>query len=254
MFKIVLSPAKSLNTALDAPCRQYSHFIFQKEAQQIDVKLKKLKPKQLMELMEISDKLAELNWQRNQERNLKNITPENAKQAIYMFDGDVYDGFSAYTLPESEIENMQEKVRILSGMYGVLKPLDLIQPYRMEMGKPLAVGTHKNLYDFWKKKITKQFNSELSKNDFLINLASNEYFSVVDKKELKATIITPEFKDYKDGQLKMISFFAKKARGAMARFIVENNIETVEDIKNFNQDGYRFDANLSKGNNWVFTR
>lgn len=253
-MKIVLSPAKSLNTALDVAHQPFSQFIFQKEALQIDVKLKKLKPKQLMELMEISDKLAELNWQRNQERDLKNITPENAKQAIYMFDGDVYDGFDAYTLPENAIEIMQDNIRILSGLYGLLKPLDLIQPYRMEMGKQLVVGTHKNLYEFWKKKITKQLNSELGKTDFLINLASNEYFSAVDKKELKASIITPEFKDYKDGQLKMISFFAKKARGMMARYIVENNIENVEDIKKFNTEGYQYDANLSKGNNWVFTR
>jgi len=118
----------------------------------------------------------------------------------------------------------------------------------------LVVGTHKNLNEFGKKKITKQLNSELGKTDFLINLASNEYFSSVDKKELKATIITPEFKDYKDGQLKMISFFAKKARGMMARYIIENNIENVEDIKKFNTEGYQYDANLSKGNNWVFTR
>jgi hypothetical protein len=149
---------------------------------------------------------------------------------------------------------LQEKLRILSGLYGVLKPLDLMQPYRLEMGTKLPVGESKNLYDFWKKTITTNLNKELKKGDLFVNLASNEYFSAVDVKALKVPVITPEFKDYKDGKLKMISFFAKKARGLMVRYIVDTNAETIDDLKGFNYEGYRYDDNLSKGNQLVFTR
>jgi cytoplasmic iron level regulating protein YaaA (DUF328/UPF0246 family) len=145
-------------------------------------------------------------------------------------------------------------LRILSGLYGVLRPLDLMQPYRLEMGTKFPVGKSKNLYEFWKAKITKQLNSELEKDELFINLASNEYFDAVDVKALKVPVIIPEFKDYKDGKLKMISFFAKKARGMMVRYIIDTNAETIEDLKGFNYEGYAFDANLSKGNRLVFTR
>ena len=252
-MKIVISPAKSLNFESPLPVQKHTDSLFLKEAETIQKTLKKKKPKQLMELMDISEKLADLNWERNQNWSLP-FTAENARPAIYAFDGDVYTGLDAYTLPVEKLEVLQAKLRILSGLYGVLKPLDLMQPYRLEMGTSLPIGTKKNLYEFWKKKVTQFLNDELQEHELFINLASNEYFSAVDTKTLKAPVITPEFKDYKDGKLKMISFFAKKARGLMVRYIIDTNAETIDDLKQFNYEGYAFDANLSKGNTLVFTR
>ncbi|KGO88955.1 peroxide stress protein YaaA [Flavobacterium suncheonense] len=252
-MKIVISPAKSLDFEKPLPTQLYSEFSFVKEANAIHKMLKKKKPNQLMELMDISEKLADLNWQRNQQWATP-FTPENARPAVYTFNGDVYIGLDVYTLPTEKLEVLQDKLRILSGLYGLLKPLDLIQPYRLEMGTQLPVGKNKNLYEFWKAKITKALNQELKKGDLFVNLASNEYFSAVDVKALKVPVITPEFKDYKDGKLKMISFFAKKARGMMVRYIIDTNAETLEDLKGFNYEGYTFDASLSKGNTLVFTR
>ncbi|WP_396143976.1 peroxide stress protein YaaA [Flavobacterium sp.] len=253
-MKIVISPAKSLDFESQLPTKLYSEYSFVKQSLAIDKVLKKQKPKQLIELMDISDKLADLNWQRNQERNLAEMTVENARPAVFAFSGDVYIGLDAYSLSEDKINVLQDKLRILSGLYGLLKPLDLMQPYRLEMGTKLPVGKNKNLYEFWKPLITKQLNAELQKEELFVNLASNEYFDAVDVKTLKVTVITPEFKDYKDGKLKMISFFAKKARGMMVRYIIDTNAETIEDLKGFNYEGYAFDANLSKGNKLVFTR
>lgn len=252
-MKIVISPAKSLNFEKELPTNRFSEPKFLKEATTIQKTLKKKKPKQLMELMDISDKLAELNWQRNQDWQTP-FTTENSRPAVYAFDGDVYQGLDVYTLPEAKLDVLQDKLLILSGLYGLLKPLDLMQPYRLEMGTSLPIGKNKNLYEFWKKTITKQLNSELQKDELFINLASNEYFSAVDAKALKVPVITPEFKDYKDGKLKMISFFAKKARGLMVRYIIDTNAETIDDLKAFNYEGYAFDANLSSGNKLVFTR
>lgn len=252
-MKIVVSPAKSLNFESPLPIQNYTESLFLKDAETIQKTLKKKKPKQLMELMDISEKLADLNWERNQNWSLP-FTPENARPAVFAFDGDVYTGLDAYTIPTDKFPILEDKLRILSGLYGVLKPLDLMQPYRLEMGTSLPIGTKKNLYEFWKKKVTASLNSELQKDELFINLASNEYFSAVDTKTLKVPVITPEFKDYKDGKLKMISFFAKKARGLMVRYIIDTNAETIEDLKQFNYDGYAFDANLSKGNTLVFTR
>lgn len=253
-MKIVISPAKSLDFETPLPTKLYSEYSFQKQSLTIDKVLKKKKPKQLMELMDISDKLADLNWQRNQERNVAELTSENARQAIYAFSGDVYIGLDAYSLSEDKINVLQDKLRILSGLYGLLKPLDLMQPYRLEMGTKLPVGKNKNLYEFWKPTVTKELNSTLEKEELFVNLASNEYFDAVDVKKLKVPVITPEFKDYKDGKLKMISFFAKKARGMMVRYIIDTNAETIDDLKKFNYEGYGFDANLSSGNKLVFTR
>jgi cytoplasmic iron level regulating protein YaaA (DUF328/UPF0246 family) len=252
-MKIVISPAKSLNFEKALPTARFSEPKFLKEATTIQKTLKKIKPKQLMELMAISDKLAELNWQRNQDWETP-FTTENARPAVYAFDGDVYQGLDVYTLPEAKLDVLQNKLLILSGLYGLLQPLDLMQPYRLEMGTSLPIGKNKNLYEFWKKTITKQLNDELQKDELFINLASNEYFSAVDSKALKVPVITPEFKDYKDGKLKMISFFAKKARGLMVRYIIDTNAETIDDLKAFNYEGYAFDANLSSGNKLVFTR
>ncbi|RKS03275.1 peroxide stress protein YaaA [Flavobacterium sp. 102] len=252
-MKIVISPAKSLNFEKEIPAVASTQPLFLKQAETIQKTLKKKKPKQLMELMDISDKLADLNWQRNQEWHTP-FTTENARPAIFTFDGDVYIGLDIYTLPEEKLAVLQDKLRILSGLYGLLKPLDLMQAYRLEMGTSMAIGKSKNLYEFWKKTITKALNDELQKDELFINLASNEYFSAVDTKTLKVPVITPEFKDYKDGKLKMISFFAKKARGMMVRYIIDTNAETIDDLKGFNYEGYAFDANLSKGNTLVFTR
>jgi cytoplasmic iron level regulating protein YaaA (DUF328/UPF0246 family) len=252
-MKIVVSPAKSLNFESPLPIQDFTESLFLKEAETIQKTLKKNKPKDLIELMDISEKLADLNWERNQNWSLP-FTPDNARPAVFAFDGDVYTGLDAYTIPADKISVLQDKLRILSGLYGILKPLDLMQPYRLEMGTSMSIGTNKNLYEFWKKKLTKALNDELQNNELFLNLSSNEYFSAVDVKSLKVPVITPEFKDYKDGKLKMISFFAKKARGLMVRYIIDTNAETIDDLKQFNYEGYAFDANLSKGNTLVFTR
>jgi hypothetical protein len=252
-MKIVISPAKSLNLDKELPISLFTEASFLKQAETIQKTLKKKKPKQLMELMDISEKLADLNWQRNQDWQLP-FTANNARPAIYTFDGEVYTGLDAYSLPVDKVTVLQDKLRILSGLYGILKPLDLMQAYRLEMGTSIAIGSKKNLYEFWKKTLTDELNSELNKDELFVNLASNEYFSVVDVKKLKVPVITPEFKDYKDGKLKMISFFAKKARGLMVRYIIDTNAETIDDLKGFNYEGYAFDANLSNGNKLVFTR
>lgn len=252
-MKIVISPAKSLDYTTALPTQRFTEAQFLDKANTIQKTLKKKKPKQLMEMMDISEKLADLNWQRNQDWALP-FTPENARPAVYAFNGDVYTGLNVYTIPTDNLDVLQDQLRILSGLYGILRPLDLMQEYRLEMGTSIAIGTKKNLYEFWKKTITDALNKELAKDELFINLASNEYFSAVDTKALKVPVITPEFKDYKDGKLKMISFFAKKARGLMVRYIIDTNAKTIEDLKGFNYEGYAFDANLSKGNKLVFTR
>lgn len=253
-MKIVISPAKSLNFETELPITQHSEMIFLKEATQINRVLLKKKPQQLAELMSISDNLAQLNWERNQARDLSNLSKMNARQAVYAFDGDVYTGLDVYTLSEDKVQKMQDSLRILSGLYGFLKPLDLMQPYRLEMGTKLAVGTHKDLYAFWKEKVTKALNQELKSDELFINLASQEYFGAIDVKKLKVPVITPEFKDLKDGKLKMISFFAKKARGMMVRYILDHDVQDLDGLKGFNYEGYAFDASLSTEQKLVFTR
>jgi cytoplasmic iron level regulating protein YaaA (DUF328/UPF0246 family) len=252
-MKIVISPAKSLNFETALPTSNYTESEFLKESRQIQKVLKQQSPKDLSDLMHISTKLADLNWQRNQDWKTP-FTAENARPAVYAFDGDVYTGLDAYSIPTEKLENVQDSLRILSGLYGVLKPLDLIQAYRLEMGTKLPIGDDKNLYEFWKSKVTKALNKELKKDELFVNLASNEYFSAVDTKALKVPVITPDFKEYKDGKLKIISFFAKKARGMMVRYIIDTEAKTVDDLKGFSYDGYQFDATLSKGNHLVFTR
>ncbi|SNR63704.1 hypothetical protein SAMN06265371_107137 [Lutibacter agarilyticus] len=252
-MKIVISPAKSLDFETQVPTKEFTEGIFLKEASTLSAVLKKKSPKDLSELMHISDKLGELNWQRNQNWQLP-FTLENAKQAVFAFKGDVYIGLDAYTLSQEKIQQLQQKLRILSGQYGVLKPLDLMQPYRLEMGTKLKVGKSENLYQFWDAKVTNELNSELDEDEVFVNLASNEYFKVVNPKLLKVPVITPVFKDYKNGKLKIISFYAKKARGLMVRYIIDHNIETAEDLKGFNYEGYAFDSNLSNAKELVFTR
>ena len=252
-MKIVISPAKSLNFEKELPTPIHTAPSFLKESKQVHSVLKEKKPAELAGLMSISDKLADLNWKRNQDWKTP-FTTSNSRPAVYTFDGDVYTGLDAYTIPLEKLEVLQDRLRILSGLYGLLKPLDLMQAYRLEMGTKLPIGESQNLYQFWKPTITKALNKELKAGELFVNLASNEYFSAIDVKALKVPVITPEFKDYKNGKLKIISFFAKKARGMMVRYIIDTNAETIEDLKGFNYDGYQFDATLSKENQLVFTR
>ncbi|BDB57577.1 peroxide stress protein YaaA [Flavobacterium ammonificans] len=252
-MKIVISPAKSLNFEKELPTTQFTQPSLLNESKKVHAVLKQQSPAELSQLMSISDKLADLNWQRNKAWKTP-FNPTNSRPAVYAFDGEVYNGLDAYSIPMEQLDLLQDRLRILSGLYGVLKPLDLMQAYRLEMGTKLPIGESKNLYDFWKTTVTASLNKELKKGELFVNLASNEYFSVVDTKALKVPVISPDFKDYKDGKLKMISFFAKKARGMMVRYIIDTNAETIDDLKGFNYEGYQFDDNLSKGNNLVFTR
>lgn len=252
-MKIVISPAKSLDLDSVIPTNSFSQPQFLEESEKLSKVLKKKSPKKIGELMSISAKLSELNWQRNQDWKLP-FTTENARQAVYAFKGDVYIGLDAYTIEENKLEQLNDKLRILSGLYGVLKPFDLIQAYRLEMGTKLKVGTKDNLYQFWENKITDALNTEMEEGELLVNLASNEYYKVVKPKLIKNIIVTPQFKDYKDGKLKMISFFAKKARGMMVRYIIDNNINDIEGLKGFNIDGYGFSEELSSENELMFVR
>ncbi len=252
-MKIVVSPAKSLNFESELPTNTFTNGQFLEQAHTLNKVLKEKSPQDLSLLMKISDKLGELNWQRNQAWELP-FTPKNARPAVFAFNGDVYSGLDAYTLTIDQIEVLQRKLRILSGQYGMLRPLDLMQPYRLEMGTKLQVQEHKNLYQFWGSTVTNALNDEMEADELFINLASNEYFKVVQSKLLKVPVITPHFKDYKDGKLKIISFHAKKARGLMVRYIIDNQIETLEGLQAFNYGNYAFDANLSTATDLVFTR
>ncbi|MEX0995543.1 MAG: peroxide stress protein YaaA [Flavobacteriaceae bacterium] len=253
-MKILLSPAKSLDFESKLPTEKNTQPIFLAEAEKLNAVLEKKSKKQLKDLMGISDNLAELNYQRYKTFSTP-FNAKNARPAIYAFSGDVYVGLDAYTLPKNKIENLQETVRILSGLYGILKPLDLMQPYRLEMGTDLKVNTKKNLYEYWGDKITEALNEELSEDEIVLNLASNEYFKSVNTKKLNGRLISPVFKDFKNGKLKIISFFAKKARGSMARYVVENDIKNEKDLLGFDLDGYQFSRNETKiDNKPVFIR
>ena len=252
-MKLVLSPAKSLDFETKLPTEIASESLFLKESERLNKLLKKKSAKSLSKLMKISDNLGQLNYQRNQDWQIP-FTKDNARQAVYAFNGDVYRGLDVYTLDTKHIDSLQKTVRILSGLYGVLKPLDLMQAYRLEMGTKFPVGKNKNLYEFWKKKVTQALNNELEDNELFLNLASNEYFKAIDTKALKVPVINIDFKELKNGEYKTIGIFAKLARGFMARYIIETNAKTLEDIKGFNIDNYRFHEQLSKENSLVFTR
>ena len=253
-MKIVISPAKSLDFESELPTKKYSQPHFLEQAERLNKVLVKKSPKALSKLMGISNILAELNWDRNQKFSIP-FDPINARPAIYAFNGDVYQGLDAYTIPENKLDGLQDTLRILSGLYGVLKPLDLVQPYRLEMGTQLKMGRKKNLYEFWKKQLTDHLNSELEEGELFINLASNEYFGAIDEKKLKVPVISPIFKDWKNDKLKVISFFAKKARGSMVRYILDTNAKSLEDIQGFNLDDYIFSQEHTlKANQPVFIR
>ena len=246
-MKIVISPAKSLDFETQLPTSKVSEAPFLKQAELINKSLKEVTPIELSKMMKISDKLSELNWKRNQEWSLP-FTPENARPAVFTFDGDVYKGLDAFSLSDDKIEKLQNSLRILSGLYGVLKPLDLMQAYRLEMGTKFPVAESKNLHSYWKPFVTQQLNDELGEGELFVNLASNEYYAAVNAKELKSEIVTPIFKDWKNDKLKVISFYAKKARGLMVRYIIDKDAKTLEDLKGFNYEGYSFSEENSKLN------
>lgn len=253
-MKIVISPAKTLDYKSKLPTTRATQPKFLEEAELINNKLERKSKKAISDLMSISDKLAELNYQRYKEFSTP-FTKENARPAVYAFAGDVYTGLDAYTIPSEKLDLLQDSLRILSGMYGMLRPLDLMQPYRLEMGTKLAVDRRKDLYAFWKKTLTETLNDELEDDELFLNLASVEYFNAIDEKKLKVPVIAPVFKDFKNGELKIISFYAKKARGSMTRFAIDNNVKTLDDIKAFDYDGYGFSEEYTeKENEPVFIR
>ena len=252
---IVISPAKSLDFESAPVTDKYTQATMLKQSETlIDIMITK-SPADIEKLMGISPKLAELNAERYHQWS-RPFRPSNAKQAVLAFKGDVYIGLQAEEFSEQDFENAQQRLRILSGLYGVLKPLDLIQPYRLEMGIKLENPEGKNLYEFWGDRITNTLNRQLKAVDsnILLNLASNEYFKSINKKKLKADIVTPAFKDWKNGQYKMIGFFAKKARGTMSSWVIKNGISDLEDLRKFKLDGYKYSARDSDPLNPVFLR
>jgi hypothetical protein len=252
-MKIIISPAKSLDFETAVATNLYSQPRFLEDSVKLNIKLKAMSSHEIGDFMSVSKSLADLNYERNQNWSLP-FTQENAKQAIFAFTGEVFRGIDVTTLEEEKLPLLQDRLRILSGLYGLLKPLDLIQAYRLEMGKKLKVGKTENLYKFWGDKIANSLNDELEDTDLFVNLASSEYFKAVNKKVLKVPMVTPVFKDYKNGQYKTIMTFAKKARGSMVRYIIDHNITTLEGLKGFNVDRYGYSEELSTPIELFFTR
>lgn len=252
-MKIIISPAKSLDFENKANTSLHTQPRFLEQSEKLNKKLKTLSKKKLSDLMKISDDLAALNYDRNQEWQPP-FTPSNAKQAVYAFTGEVFRGLDVTSLSEEKLPVLQDTLRILSGLYGLLKPLDLMQPYRLEMGTKLKIGRADNLYKFWDTTLAESLNEELEEGELLINLASSEYFKAVPKKALKVSMITPVFKDLKNGQYKTIMTYAKKARGLMVRYIIDNNVKSLEELKGFNVEGYGFAESMSSETELVFTR
>ncbi len=252
-MKIIISPAKSLDFESKAPTSLYTQPQFLSQSEKLSKKLKTLSKNKIGDLMKISDALARLNYERNQQWEVP-FNPENAKQAIYSFTGEVFRGIDIHSLSEEKIPVLQNRLRILSGLYGLLKPLDLIQPYRLEMGTKLKVGQTENLYKFWGDTLANALNKELIEGELLVNLASSEYFKAINQKVLKVPMITPVFKELKNGDYKIVMTFAKRARGLMTRYILENNITTLEGLKGFDLERYRFSTALSSETELLFTR
>ncbi len=252
---ITISPAKTLDYESPLATQQFTQPELLAESQKLINVCRKLTPADIASLMKISDKLAGLNAARFAEWHA-DFTPDNARQAILAFKGDVYTGMQAESFSQADFEFAQSHLRILSGLYGVLRPLDLMQPYRLEMGIRLKNTRGKDLYEFWGDIITKQLNQALAeqKDQVLVNLASDEYFKSVNTKKLDGEIIKPIFLDEKNGKYKVISFYAKKARGLMSQFIIQNKLTKTDQLSDFNLDGYQFDESQSKGNELVFTR
>ena len=254
MFLTIISPAKKLDYSLSKNKLDSSVPSLLAHSSELMKDLKVLTPQDVSSLMGLSDKLGALNYERFQKWETP-FTESNSKQAILAFKGDVYQGLDAESLSVSDLDWAQNNVRILSGLYGILKPMDLMQPYRLEMGTKFTTKRGQNLYDFWNSIITEELNKNFSSdNTNLLNLASNEYFKSINVSELKANVISPVFMDKKNGKYKIISFFAKKARGLMTRYIIKNRIEDITDIQNFEEGGYSFNEAMSEDNKPVFCR
>ncbi len=251
----IISPAKTLDFETPTATDDFTQPAYLTQSRKLVRRLRELSPPQIGKLMNVSDDLAELNHARFR-RWKTPFKPDNARQAMFAFKGDVYLGLDAYTMDVDDIAFAQDHLRILSGLYGLLRPLDLMQPYRLEMGTRLDTDAGKNLYQFWDGRLTGALKKELkqSESNTLVNLASNEYFKAVQPKALGARIVTPAFRDYRNGQYRFIQYFAKKARGAMARFIIDERIDEPEGLKDFDRDGYAYNDELSRPDEWVFTR
>ena len=256
---ILISPAKTLDFETPSNISLFTQPDFLEKTSQLVHQLRQLSATEISALLKISPKLGELNTQRYQTWQ-QPFDQSNAKQALFAFKGDVYQGLDVASFNKEDIHFAQEHLRILSGLYGLLRPLDLIQPYRLEMGTKFnqvkVPNLPANLYEFWGNQLTQVINVQLEKQDskIIINLASNEYFKAINIKSLQAEIITPIFKDWKNGKYKIISFYAKKARGLMAAYIIKNHLSNIEDIKNFAQAGYVYNSDLSESNKLIFTR
>ncbi|MGK0445855.1 MAG: cytoplasmic iron level regulating protein YaaA (DUF328/UPF0246 family) [Bermanella sp.] len=250
---MLVSPAKTLDYETPLPFDEFTQPEMLDQSKLLIDELVDLTPKDVASLMKLSDKLAVLNVNRFQHWSMP-FTPENARPAMYAFKGDVYTGLDAYSLKKADVNFAQKHLRMLSGLYGLLKPLDLMQPYRLEMGTKFGNQRGGNLYEFWGERITQKINDEAVSKDVVLNLASNEYFKAVKTKLLNGRVITPVFKDEKNGQYKIISFYAKKARGLMAAYVIKNRIKDVEEIKQFDVTGYAFSPEQSNEKEWVFLR
>lgn len=252
---MVISPAKTLDFETPPVTKRYTQPQFLDHSQELISQLRDLTPAQIGELMHLSDKLSGLNAARFGSWNPA-FTPKNAKPALLAFKGDVYTGLAADTLSEADLDYAQKHLRMLSGLYGLLRPLDLMQPYRLEMGAKLANARGKDLYAFWGNRISEWLNDALKEqgDDVLLNLASNEYFSAVKRPSLNARVIETEFRDQKNGQYKIISFYAKKARGMMSRFVISERISKPQDLTQFDVHGYRYDKALSSPDKLIFLR
>ena len=251
----LISPAKTLDYETALPTDTYTQPRLLQQSQQLIDVCRKLSATEIASLMTVSEKIANLNLERFRDWNA-DFDFSNARQAMFAFKGDVYTGLDAYDLDDQEIDFAQQHLRMLSGLYGLLRPLDLMMPYRLEMGTKLNNTRGHNLYEFWGDIITDQINQDLANIDakVLINLASDEYYKSVNEKKIQVEIIKPVFLDQKNGKYKVISFYAKKARGLMARYIIKNKLSQVEQLKAFNSDGYYFDTESSSDKELVFKR
>jgi len=252
---IVVSPAKTLDYETPAQTKKFTLPDYLDDSAELIHRMREFSSLDISELMNVSSKIAQLNFDRFEAWD-KKFTEKNAKQAMLAFKGDVYTGLGAESFSSKDLSFAQKHFRMLSGLYGMLRPLDLMQPYRLEMGTRLSTERGKNLYEFWGNEVTHGLNAQLKKikSNYLINLASNEYFKVIKPKELKGEIVTPAFKELKNGEYKMLGVYAKKARGLLSRYIIKNQLMDIEDIKTFNVAGYKYNKKLSKDNTWVFTR
>ncbi|MBL4661792.1 MAG: peroxide stress protein YaaA [Alcanivoracaceae bacterium] len=250
---ITLSPSKGQDFEQAAPTQSYTIPVQLEDSQLLIEQLKKFTKPEIEDLMSISENLAVLNQQRYQDFQ-QPFNPQNAKQALFAFKGDVYSGINTSSMQQADFDYAQKHLRILSGLYGCLKPLDLIQPYRLEMKTKLQTEHGANLYQFWGDSITEQLNELLIKDKIIVNLASNEYWKSVKEKNINGQIINVAFKENKDGKSRIIAIFAKKARGMMADFLIRNRVETVDGIKGFDSDGYKFDAEISTEKLYIFSR